>query len=343
MDRDEALRLLRGGEEGVREWNRRRRAGEAIPDLTGADLHGADLHGADLTEASLDGARLDWARLSGASLNGTSLDRASLDRASLDRANLDGARLDRASLDRASLNGASLDEASLNGASLHEANLDGARLDRASLAGAICGGTLFADVDLSEIEGLESVQHHRPSEIGVGTLIRSKGKIPEVFLRGCGVPEVLIAYLPSLIGSMSPIQFSSCFISYSTKDEAFAQRLHSRMCDEGLRVWLAPEDVPGGKKLHEPSDEAIRVFDKLLLVLSPNSMNSAWVKTEIRQARKIEIEEGQRKLFPIGLVDFETLRDWECFDADSGTEHDAFEEGFARLLRDLKAEDRAAP
>jgi hypothetical protein len=84
-------------------------------------------------------------------------------------------------------------------------------------------------------------------------------------------------------------------------------------------------------------------------------MNSEWVKTEIRKARKIEIKEGQRKLFPIRLVDFETLRDWECFDADSGTDlgveiresfipdflrwtdHDAFEEGFARLLRDLEA------
>ena len=123
---------------------------------------------------------------------------------------------------------------------------------------------------------------------------------------------------------------------------------------------MAPEDVPGGKKPHEPSDEAIRVSDKLLLVLSPNSLNSAWVKTAIRQARRIEIQEGQRKLFPIRLVDFETLRDWECFDADSGTDLGgeiresfipdfvrwtdpaAFEEGFGRLLRDLKAADLTA-
>ena len=49
MDRDEALRLLRGGSEGIEEWNQRRRAGEAIPDLTGADLGEADL-----TRATLD-------------------------------------------------------------------------------------------------------------------------------------------------------------------------------------------------------------------------------------------------------------------------------------------------
>jgi TIR domain/Pentapeptide repeats (8 copies) len=295
MDRNEALRLLKGGSEGVAEWNRRRKAGEEIPPLREADLRGAHLIRADLR----------------------------------------GAHLGKADLGRAALGGADLDRAR-------------------------CRRTNFADVDLSEIQGLESIHHDGPSTVGIDTLFRSQGKIPEAFLRGCGVPEVLITHLPSLIGAMSPIQFSSYFLSYSTKDEAFAQRLHARLCDEGLRVWFAPEDVQGGKKLHEPSDEAIRVSDKLLLVLSPNSLNSGWVKTEIRKARKIAIQEGQRKLFPIGLVDFETLRDWECFDADSGkdlgvevreyfipgfsqwTDHDAFEKSFARLLKDLKAEGSTA-
>ena len=124
-----------------------------------------------------------------------------------------------------------------------------------------------------------------------------------------------------------------------------------------MRVWFAPEDVQGGKKLHEQIDEAIRVYDKLLLVLSAESMNSEWVRTEIRKARKAEIKEGKRKLFPIRLVDFKTIREWECFDADSGKDlgveireyfipdfsnwkdHDSFEAAFARLLKDLKAEE----
>jgi hypothetical protein len=36
----------------------------------------------------------------------------------------------------------------------------------------------------------------------------------------------------------------------------------------GVRTWFAPQDVPGGKTLHEQIDEAIRVHDKLMLVLS---------------------------------------------------------------------------
>ena len=90
-------------------------------------------------------------------------------------------------------------------------------------------------------------------------------------------------------------------------------------------------------------------------------MNSEWVKTEIRKGRKAELRDNRRKLFPIRLVDFETVRDWECFDADLGKDlavelreyfipdfsnwkdHDAFEAAWKRLLNDLKAEGSNGP
>src|SRR6185295_18350934 len=100
--------------------------------------------------------------------------------------------------------------------------------------------------------------------------------------------------------------------------EQFSQRLHSRMRDEKLRVWYAPEEMKGGKKLHEQIFSAIQIHDKLLRVLSENSMKSEWVMTEIRRARKVEREENRRKLFPLRLVDLESIQKWECFDADSG-------------------------
>ena len=58
MDRDEALRLLKGGKEGIKEWNERREAGEKIPDLEGADLSRANLGGANLGGAALHEANL---------------------------------------------------------------------------------------------------------------------------------------------------------------------------------------------------------------------------------------------------------------------------------------------
>jgi hypothetical protein len=200
------------------------------------------------------------------------------------------------------------------------------------------------------------VKHFGPSTVGIDSVYKSKGKIPDAFLRGCGVPDTLIEFLPSLTGSEKALEFHSCFISYSHKDEKFAMRLHSRMQEEHLRVWYAPEDMRGGGKIHEQIDQAIRIFDKLLLVLSESSMKSEWVTTEIRKARKRERESGVRMLFPIRLADFETIRQWECFDADSGKDlaleireyfipdfsgwkhHDSFESEFSRLLADLKTE-----
>ena len=89
-------------------------------------------------------------------------------------------------------------------------------------------------------------------------------------------------------------------------------------------------------------------------------MQSEWVTTEILRAREAELKEGRRKLFPIAIVGFDQVKAWRRFDADSGKDlarevreyfipdfsnwkdHDAFEQAFARLLRDLKAEETSA-
>jgi serine/threonine protein kinase len=155
-------------------------------------------------------------------------------------------------------------------------------------------------------------------------------------------------------GITQPIQFYSCFISYSSKDEEFARRLYSRLRDAGLRVWFAPEDAKGGQKLFEQIDQAIQMHDRLLLVLSESSLQSNWVEKEIRQARAFERKNGRRKLFPIRLTDYETLQQWTCMDTISGEDladevrsyfipdfstwksYDDFERAFERLLNDLK-------
>jgi hypothetical protein len=68
-----------------------------------------------------------------------------------------------------------------------------------------------------------------------------RGNIPEVFRRGAGVPDEMITYSKSLVGQ--PFQYHSCFISYSSRDEALAQRLHADLQDNGVRCWFAPEDL----------------------------------------------------------------------------------------------------
>ncbi len=327
MDRDEALKLLNGGGYGVTEWDRLRDEGEEIPSLSGADLCGADLSDADLSDANLSGANLRSADLGSADLSG---------------ANLSGANLI----------GANLRLADLSGAILYNANLSGADLSETDLYGASLWHTAFTNVDLSRVKSLEDVIHNGPSFLGIETVIQSGGKIPQAFLEGCGVPDNWITYLPSLLGRA--IDFYSCFISYSHQDEEFCKRLHARMREDKLRVWYAPEDMKSGRKIHEQIDSAIKSYDKLLVVLSEHSMRSEWVATEVRKARKREVKEGKRILFPIRMVPFETIQAWEAFDADTGKDmaveireyfipdfsnwkdHDSFEAAYQRLMKDFK-------
>ena len=274
-------------------------------------------------------------------------------------ADLRDSNLSRADLSWANLSYANLSGADLRAADLRIANLRNATLSRADLRDAIIGTTIFGNNDLSSVKGLDNVHHWGPSTIGIDTIYNSGGKIPDVFLRGCGVGEDFIRFLPSLLGAVEPFQLYSCFISYSAKDEEFANRLHSRLRDAKARVWFAPEDIKGGEKIYEQIERAIQLHDRLLLVLSENSLRSNWVETEIRKAIETEKRENRRKLFPIRITDYETLKKWRCFDADSGRDlavevreyfipdfsnwknHDSFEAAFDKLLRDLRAEEES--
>jgi hypothetical protein len=85
----------------------------------------------------------------------------------------------------------------------------------------------------------------------------------------------------------SPIVFFSVFISYSTQDEEFCLKLHSDLQKAGVRCWFAPHDVKGGLKLHEQIERAIHMQDRLLLVLSDASMESAWVGSSLSPRSRV--------------------------------------------------------
>ncbi len=162
--------------------------------LRGATLSRADLTGADLTGSNLSHCKLNQARLVNATLLRTDLCRADLSEAILS-CNLSYANLSYADLRGADLSNANLTDARMNGALLAAANLSHTILDGASLNEAVLSGTIFADVDLSAATGLETVTHEGASSIGIDTLYRSHGQIPNDFLRRAGVPQDVNNYL----------------------------------------------------------------------------------------------------------------------------------------------------
>jgi hypothetical protein len=210
---------------------------------------------------------------------------------------------------------------------------------------------MLGDVDLATAKGLETVTHHGPSTIGIDTVYRSECSIPEAFLRGAGVPEGLISYVCSLAGQ--PIRFYSHFISYSSADRGFAEQLHAHLRAKDVRCWLIPESAEAEEKAQTHIDESIRLYDRLLVVLSEHSISSQWMEQEVTSALAKEHSTGQRVLFLLRLDDgvMEADSGWardalgtrHVVDFRQWQDHDAYDEAFGRLLRDLETPDREGP
>ena len=276
-------------------------------------------------------------------------------RVDLSWADLRGADLSWAVLVEANLCGAYLAEANLRGAFLADANLTAAfvgeallhmtDLNGADLSGAYFTETFLSDIDLSGCKNLDATRHDGPSSIDIRTLQLS-GRLPLAFLRGVGLSDALIDGLPSLLGQ--PNQFHSCFISYSSKDEDFARRLHADLQDKGVRCWFAPHDMKIGAKIRDTIDEAIRLRDKVLIVLSEAAIASDWVEDEVDKAFEEERQRDVVVLFPVRLDDtvLTTNEAWAAKlrrsrnigDFRAWKEHDAYQKALARVLRDLRIE-----
>ena len=307
------------------------------------------LGGKDIKHGSLRGADLHDVDLHGATLRGADLREADLRGADLGFADLEEARLDGARLTGSNLAGANLCGADLSGAVLLFANLVAANLDGADMTEVTFGGTIFARINLSRVKGLTAARHAQHSVIG-DDVLRSSWPLPEVFLRGCGMSDDLIAYYQATLGKA--IEFYSCFISYSSKDDEFAKRLHADLQDNGVRCWFAPEDLKIGDRTRVRLDESIRLHDKLLLIFSEHSVASDWVEAEVetaleKESRAKDRSEERTVLFPIRLDDavMESDGGWAALvrntrqigDFTRWKEHDAYQQAFERLLRDLKS------
>lgn len=261
-----------------------------------------------------------------------------------------------ASLEAADLIGATLSNANLAGAILTIANLTGADLRGANLNDADVSGTFIAltsigNVDLSAVKGLDHVRHGAPSSIGTDTILKSGGRIPDIFLRGCGcdplIQKILVgsaesktdAFYQWISQRYNPLQ--RCFISYATEDKRFVERLQKALNERGVNYWYAPEHGRWGVELHRQIDLEISLRDRILLVCSEVSLTKDWVAYEIDRGIEQEKKRNARVIFPIMIDD--ALLTWnhpratrvrEVLAADfrDATKGHAFEEKMPRLL-----------
>src|SRR5712691_10402605 len=77
------------------------------------------------------------------------------------------------------------------------------------------------------------------------------------------------------------------FISHATSDDAFVREL--RLVLEGLHipVWVDCRNLRGGNALAPEIAQAIEQARQVIVILSPRTINSPWVRREIRQALQL--------------------------------------------------------
>jgi uncharacterized protein YjbI with pentapeptide repeats len=335
MANEEQLSILK---KGVESWNKWREANSITKvDLSGAVLSGLNLSSmdfrdarltrVDFREANLERARLTLANLSRATLIGTSLNRAILKESRLAHSIIMNADLRDADLSSAYLHKTVLATSDLTGAFLYKAHFSEVYLNNSKFTNAALADTTLAVSDLSLAIDLEKASHHGPSTIGIDTIHKSKGKIPERFLRGCGLSDADIEYAKLSntdlnneqinrilyrmfeLRATQAIQLSPLFISYSHADSTFVDKLEIQLNNKGIRFWRDVHDMKSGR-METQVDRAIRQNPTVLLILSEHSLQSDWVEHEVRTARGLEKEMGRDVLCPVALDDTWKTSPW---------------------------------
>ena len=87
------------------------------------------------------------------------------------------------------------------------------------------------------------------------------------------------------------------FLSYSDADRDFARQLASQLSKRGCEVWDPSDQVFPGDNGPLKIGEALKESKAMVVLLSPDSMKSEWVRGEIQYALGSRNYEG--RLFPV--------------------------------------------
>ncbi|MGZ9133451.1 MAG: toll/interleukin-1 receptor domain-containing protein, partial [Nitrospira sp.] len=85
------------------------------------------------------------------------------------------------------------------------------------------------------------------------------------------------------------------FMSYSREDASHQRRIITVLRQRGLNVWVDTENlIPGSPAWEREIERAIRSATGIIVLLSPDSNNSEWVRREISFA-----EQNEKRIFPV--------------------------------------------
>lgn len=122
------------------------------------------------------------------------------------------------------------------------------------------------------------------------------------------------------------------FLSHSDLNRGFAGSLSEVLRRHGIPVWYSQTNILGAQQWHDEIGSALRRCDWFAVVLSPQSVESVWVKRELLYA--LNHDRFENKIVPIMYqpCDYERLS-WTLSDFQMVDFTRTLEEGYVDLFR----------
>lgn len=124
------------------------------------------------------------------------------------------------------------------------------------------------------------------------------------------------------------------FLSYSSADKEAAQRIMAALRQRGVSVWADAYELQYGDSIADAIGETISASDYLVVLLSPNSVNSKWVQRELAAALSSDLSARDITLLPVLIADCEippTLANYQHLDLRK-----SFEVGVDQLVEQIE-------
>jgi hypothetical protein len=168
-----------------------------------------------------------------------------------------------------------------------------------------------------------------------------------VFLKNAGVPGHLIDYIELFTDKNE--KYYSCFISCSSRDQKFAENLQSYLQAHGVRCWLATEKTKRRDRRHKIINSAVNIHDRVIMILSENSVEQDWTENEIETVLQKENKDGSTVLLPLAIDDaikftekpwaIKMRRAHRIHDFSMWEDSNEFQEEFSQLLTELNTDE----
>ncbi|MFP4100230.1 toll/interleukin-1 receptor domain-containing protein [Coleofasciculus sp.] len=143
------------------------------------------------------------------------------------------------------------------------------------------------------------------------------------------------------------------FISHSSIDKPFVERLATDLRSrEGIDAWLDKWEILPGDRIPDKLEDGLTNAGILVLVLSPDSVNSQWVsyekdawlmaQVEEEKRAKLESRTPSRRLIPVLYKDCQKPFFVQAFPHISIND-DNYEAGFQQLVNGMRRESGKPP